>query len=399
MRKVWAVFNQDPNTKHIFTVPCDSHGLQLLIKDILEQIEWFKTIFNTTQRISTKFRTSPKQLSILHLHQEKKKAFIVAVITRWGTQLAMLVSVKDNQSAIKAYAIDPASDVTHDFKQLVCISDFWQRLDTLLYLFNPIHEAQKMSESDRARLSFVPQRWQTIQTHLHEAKELYPQAQEILDQVFLPRMQKQVIALHWAAFYLDPVNAGKPMTSACQQQIISFLTTHVPDNRKDDITQQFFNYYNKEEEFHPGSSCWSHANKPNLFWSITRVAAPELADLARRLHHTPANSVPSERSFSIGKLIHSRVRASTDPIRVDKQTYIYINKRALARVQDQKVGVFDWGQLGEEERLEWEQSIVESDYIEEKKRAFDQIYGGGILRPYLYCQHFSLSNMLSNCAP
>lgn len=83
-----------------------------------------------------------------------------------------------------------------------------------------------------------------------------------------------------------------------------------------------------------------------------RVTAPDLADLARRLHFTQANSVPSERSFSIAKLIHSRTRASTDPKRVDMQTAVYINQRVSDRHKSKYHEPFDWNQLDEQERLE-----------------------------------------------
>ena len=33
---VWKRFEKQLNTKHIFTVPCDSHGLQLIFKDLLQ---------------------------------------------------------------------------------------------------------------------------------------------------------------------------------------------------------------------------------------------------------------------------------------------------------------------------------------------------------------------------
>jgi hypothetical protein len=186
-------------------------------------------------------------------------------------------------------------------------------------------------------------------------------------------MAKQVVPLHWAAYFLDPTNAGTQITPLQQKQLMEFLESYVPKERYDAVIQDFFNYYNKEGDFQPGNSCWKHLKNPNLFWSINKVVAPELADLARRLHHTQANSVPSERSFSIAKLIHSRTRASTDPKRVDKQTFVYINKRTFARVRGGFVGAFDWSQLTEEERLEWEQSIVDHDYIESKKRSFEQM--------------------------
>jgi hypothetical protein len=34
-QNVWIRFANNPKTKHIITVPCDSHSIQLLIKDLL----------------------------------------------------------------------------------------------------------------------------------------------------------------------------------------------------------------------------------------------------------------------------------------------------------------------------------------------------------------------------
>ena len=40
IRALWKFFKKDPCLEHIFCAPCDSHGIQLLIKDILS-IKWY----------------------------------------------------------------------------------------------------------------------------------------------------------------------------------------------------------------------------------------------------------------------------------------------------------------------------------------------------------------------
>lgn len=42
----WNRMERDPRTKHIFFVPCDSYGLQFLMKDIIE-INWFTSRFSS----------------------------------------------------------------------------------------------------------------------------------------------------------------------------------------------------------------------------------------------------------------------------------------------------------------------------------------------------------------
>ena len=58
----------------------------------------------------------------------------------------------------------------------------------------------------------------------------------------------------------------------------------------------------------------------------------ELYQLATRLFHTPANSVPSERSFSSMNILHSKSRNRLTVERVGKMLYIQVNRRTLARV-------------------------------------------------------------------
>jgi len=67
MRAVWRLFNHDPKTQHIFTIPCESHGLKLLVKDVLEH-EPFFDIISKAQKIATHFKKSKLQLAILREH-------------------------------------------------------------------------------------------------------------------------------------------------------------------------------------------------------------------------------------------------------------------------------------------------------------------------------------------
>ena len=53
MRKTWTSIEEDPRLDHCFIVPCDSHGLQLFIKDILETEPFATTITKAQTIVST----------------------------------------------------------------------------------------------------------------------------------------------------------------------------------------------------------------------------------------------------------------------------------------------------------------------------------------------------------
>ena len=101
-RAMWVILEQDPELKHVHSIPCNSHGIQLILKDILkpgkdqqkrqissEISEFFASGLNA---IVTAFKKAPKQLAILWdimLTSFKKiRALISTVPTRWGTQVA-----------------------------------------------------------------------------------------------------------------------------------------------------------------------------------------------------------------------------------------------------------------------------------------------------------------------
>ena len=64
MRKVARLLAKLPRMQHVFFVGYNSHGLQLLLKDIIDKL-FIKSILKKAQRIAVYFLASPKELSIL----------------------------------------------------------------------------------------------------------------------------------------------------------------------------------------------------------------------------------------------------------------------------------------------------------------------------------------------
>jgi hypothetical protein len=95
----WKKIHQEPERKHVFAVGCDSHGLQLGIKDLLDPPKQHGQLIRSKirdtigelQAIVSFFHKSKKQLAILRAKQiillQKHVALASSVITRWGSQV------------------------------------------------------------------------------------------------------------------------------------------------------------------------------------------------------------------------------------------------------------------------------------------------------------------------
>jgi len=117
-RSVWKKVQMIPELKHVFTIPCDSHGLQLVIKDLIDpgKDEYRCTIPSKIREfckeytsIISFFSGAPKQLGYLR-DKQKKVSKVVALVaagnTRWGTQVSIFCFFTSSLMTVVIASID-----------------------------------------------------------------------------------------------------------------------------------------------------------------------------------------------------------------------------------------------------------------------------------------------------
>jgi hypothetical protein len=342
MRKWWRLARAIPELSHCLFIPCDSHGLQLLIKDILELPD-FKPTMKTASRLVKSFHHSGKRLDLLRTHQiivtGKTSSLTASIITRWGTQFRMLQSIHSNRQALAEYCEDANYERLKSEKKQEWVRPtirhgaFFNLVSTLLRLLKPIHEAQVMSESNHSNLMLVVNRWQSIELHLTSQRESLESQGfnfEAIHQVFLTRRRKQLRDDHFLAHYLLPTTIKTPLAKSDKDRVFRALQKLVRTEEDFLYTKgEFFNFRAQRDVYALGASCWKLNSSPIHFWDDCESDKSILPNIARRLASTIANSVPSERAFSTMNLIHSKTRNRLSPERVEQQVFIHINRRIL----------------------------------------------------------------------
>ena len=208
MRSLWAKLKHKAQYNHTFFIPCDSHGIQLLIKDILTSktiASWLNETFKNAQKIATFFSNAKKQLAFLRQHQKRLynsfKSFVIAGETRWGTQYNMLSSVMRSKDALRDFAEDHRANC-RPIKNTLLDSTFWCQLDDLMRLLKPLHEFQVESEGSSSHMGFVYPRWLRIMAHINKQRDVEFRTQLVT--ITQKRMDKQTTNLHVLAFLLNP---------------------------------------------------------------------------------------------------------------------------------------------------------------------------------------------------
>jgi len=85
--------------------------------------------------------------------------------------------------------------------------------------------------------------------------------------------------------------------------------------------------------------------------------APHLSALATRVFSTPANSVPSERSFSAMNFVQDKYRSRLSAEKTDMLTFIYMNSKVLRRKPSEPAPT--WYNLIEDQEEEFENLAYE----------------------------------------
>jgi hypothetical protein len=279
----------------------------------------------------SRFPQIKKQHAILREYQEEvygeRRAFILSVITRWGTQFHLVQSVLKNKDALIKWALDKRAKMG-EVRTTIFDSGFWNKLEDLSRVLKPPHEQQKISERNNSTLDEVVPRWNTILQEIEALVALIPQLRDFIDSRLKPRRSKQLRAVHTVAMFLSPVNRAKTITPEVDTAIASFMFKRCETKEvQAQVHKSFHAFKGGRDGFQNGLVAWIHKNDPLAFWQTFESHAThrELARIAITIFETPANSVASERAFSCMNLITTAIRNRLKAEKATKLTYIHMN--------------------------------------------------------------------------
>ena len=195
-----------------------------------------------------------------------------------------------------------------------------------------------MSESCKSHLGHVLNRWDSIRIKWQAMRESgqYLQVEIIFagneNSIWTRWYAKQQTDLTWLAWILDPGNnICSTVNAGCTDNILSLLKKYTSSERHTEIVEDFFVFRDCKGKF----GCWhdfwkkDYVEKSILFWKIVAGEVPDLSALAIQIFSTPANSVPSEQSFSAMNFIQDECRSCLSAEKTDMLTFIYINSKVL----------------------------------------------------------------------
>ena len=120
------------------------------------------------------------------------------------------------------------------------------------------------------------------------------------------------------------------------------------------VIEDFFAFRDYEGKFGRWHDFWKkdYTKKPILFWKMIAGEAPHLSALAIQVFSMPANSVPSEWSFSAMNFIQDEYRSHLSAEKTDMLTFIYMNSKTLRQQPSEPAPT--WYNITEDQEEEFE---------------------------------------------
>lgn len=372
----------------MFVVPCDSHEIQLFLKDVF-QISWWRNLIHKAQLVVRTFRTSHKEYQVLQEIQVailgKRIALILHCITRWGTQVRLLNALYRSCLTIQEYSqqsnpqIDKNKKADQRILPILRDSKFWQDVTTARRILTPIHEIQYLSEADNYPLYRVLDNWMLIKQSLMKSATEYGtvdyQLSFIVETLWDQRYLTQITELHVIATLLIPRNyattsVGQTSKIAFEDFMTRFFQQYASPNQLINCMRDFWAFRARKNAFFSHeASVWTYIEDPVVFWETAAKFTPVLGDLAGRLMQVPGNSVPGERAWSIQNLILIKTRNEIKDVNMNRLLYIYINERVLNRPPNshkKKLPYTHGILISDEELAELKDLMLRSDDVEEE---------------------------------
>jgi hAT family C-terminal dimerisation region len=359
MRRMWTEIEKFEGLKHYFFIPCDSHGIQLLVKDVITVLPGFSEVLRKAQLVAKSFRGAPLQYARLRElqveHYGQHQSLVLSVISRWSTQFRLVSSLLKSKDSVKHYdqlfkTVAKSERLKNVVMDIIKDRDFWVKLEALRELLQPIDERLRMSKSGKSHLGHVLNRWADILKTLRTMSIEHQELETFISEggPFMECYRNQVLPIHVVAYYLIPETAlcdidndFAPIPIEFEKKILDFFRRYSSSEEECKHMSREFNFFRSQQSpFETARQCWEEYKDPYLFWHFASGLALALAKLAFRIFESPVNSVASERAVSVQNLIHSKMRNRLLPERANKPEFIYTNAHIL---EQQNIPTVDGG--------------------------------------------------------
>jgi len=330
MKAAWRIIEESyPN---IVCLGCNSHVMNLLISDILK-IDQIKSVVENAKKLVNYFKghiqAAAKLKRIQKENYSKEIALVLPALTRWRTHLACFQSLQNSKTALEQALMDVKirQNMNLTLRAHILSDDFWEDLNIITKIMEPMVSALKLFESDTSILSTVYSYFKKVMDQINQIDCNFS---DKLQELITNRWEYTYHPIMMTAYMLDPQfleeSKNNGIESTGYAEFTTFINKKFNQEEAVELFAELVNFRNKNSPY-DNEIIWKSANILNssLWWQSWSTS--KLQQLAIKVLSIPTSSAAAERNFSTFGFIHNKIRNRLKNDRVKKLVYIYGNLR------------------------------------------------------------------------
>ena len=359
MKSAWGIITDTDGYKHIHCYGCVAHGLQLLATDIcsLDSVDKlltrgkniikfvkykhiphaaFERIQHELTRGKQKVASSAtdKQQATKSTKTMKPLSLILPSQTRWGTHAAMLQRLLATKKALQHLVMEDDIDNIIERSMKSSILDnsvFWQQIENLHAVLQPVADAIKTIETDSPVLSDVPRIFFELRQSLDQAVRIAPitkKEEKLVLKYVADRQEFSSNILQRVANMLDPKYCGCHLSDEEISEVYAKISelASTTDGCTAAACLSDLAEFRAKAGLWKNDGIWEAAKTiPARVWWTGLCANKTLALVASRVLSLPATSASAERNWSVYKHVQSAKRNRLTDTRARKLVNIASN--------------------------------------------------------------------------
>lgn len=338
---------------HIHAIGCNSHMLNLAIKDVLN-IDELKTPLQEAIEVVKWFKSHHRPLAYLREKQKeqhgKEISLALPVVTRWQSNSDCLQSLKASRAALEQTVMLPEvreimlSSNGGAVRGSILSDQWWKAIDMVLDIVQPFLRVIIRLESNQPRLSSIHRSYTWL---ANQAVQDAPEAvKEAISEALDRRWNSISCAQMLLASVFDVCGGDPPqiLTAGELNYVLSWLKKYYASdiNKANRMYAQLASFNVRDQPYN-NNTIWDEGVRRSftslLWWKVHHH--DELSDLAQDILSIQPTSGAAERNWSTFGFIHTKSRNRLLNTRVNKLVHIYTNARLMQKDSHQVAALFD----------------------------------------------------------
>ncbi|XP_042519158.1 uncharacterized protein LOC122092925 [Macadamia integrifolia] len=325
----------------LFKTRCAAHGINLMLKDIYENVFWVQEIFDEAKRIIDYLY---KSIIVLQLMRSfTKKDLKYPCKTRFASNFLMLQSIVEVEEKLRLLVALAEWRSLRNSRSLeaervvdtIQRESFWNDSKEILRFMEPIIRVLRLVDGDGATSEYLYEAMERAREVLEKHYEENHRYDQIL-KIFNKRRDENILGIiHYAAAVFNPTYFFSERFKKIPQMkdAIDFIgETVVPQDERREYYGQLAVYHMKSSTlFTPSAKMMMETSHPRVWWHIQGDAIPILQKYAIRILSQPCSSSACERNWSAWDAAQTKRRNRLSATMLDDLVYVRMNSLMMEK--------------------------------------------------------------------